>query len=89
MNKADLMSQKAGKLFGIDKPQNTEMDRAIQQKEDAAMKARADVAERGRNANRKWAEKQKKRVAAASEAAKKEQAVVAGSRGVAVEAAGV
>jgi hypothetical protein len=83
MNKADLVSQKGREVFGRDKMQKAEMDRARREKEDAAKKARADAAERGRIASREWAEKQKKRVAAASEAAKKQQAVVASSEIVA------
>jgi hypothetical protein len=73
-SKADLMSQRGKEVFGRNKVQKAEMDRARQEKEEAAKKARAEAAERGRVASREWAEKQKKRSAAAAEAAKKGQA---------------
>jgi hypothetical protein len=69
-SKADLVSQKGKEVFGRDKVQKAEMDRVRREKEEAAKKARAEAAERGRVASREWAEKQKKRLAAAAEAAK-------------------
>ena len=88
MSKADLVSQKGKEVFGRDKIQKVAADRARREKEEAAKKARADAAERGRVASREWAEKQKKK-AGAAEAANKDQVPVVGGGGVAVEAAGV
>ena len=88
-SKADLVSQKGKEVFGRDKVQKAEVDRVRREKEEAAKKARAEAAERGRVASREWAEKQKKRaVATAAEAAKKEQAAVAGEGVAIVESAG-
>jgi hypothetical protein len=78
MNKADLVSQKGKEIVGRDKVQKAEMERVRREKEEAAKKARAEAAERGRIASREWAEKQKKRMAAATEAAKKDQTALAG-----------
>lgn len=88
MNKNDLVSQKGKEVFGRQKVQHAEMDRVRREKEEAAKKARAEAAERGRVASRDWAEKQKKRVAAAVEAAKTEQTTVNRGEVVAVESPG-
>jgi len=86
-NKADLVSQKGKEVLGRDKLEKVAMEKARREKEEAAKKARADAAERGRAASREWAEKQKKKLAAAAEATKKEQAATVGGATIAVEAA--
>jgi hypothetical protein len=85
-NKADLVSQKGKEVAGRDKLEKVAMEKVRREKEEAAKKARADAAERGRAASREWAEKQKRKLAAA-EAAKKEQAATVGGATIAVEAA--
>jgi hypothetical protein len=85
-NKADLVSQKGKVVLGRDKLEKVAMEKPRLEKEEAAKKARADAAERGRAASREWAEKQKRKLAAA-EAAKKEQAATVGGAAIALEAA--
>jgi hypothetical protein len=53
--------QRAKEIFGRDKAEKEEREREKREKEDAAKKARAQAAERGRQASREWAEKQKAR----------------------------
>jgi len=85
-NKANLVNQKGKEVLGRDKLEKVAMEKARREKEEAAKKARADAAERGRAASREWAEKQKKKLAAAVEAVK-EQAATVGGATIAVEVA--
>jgi hypothetical protein len=86
-NKANLVSQRGKEVSGRDKLEKVAMEKARREKEEAAKKARADAAERGRAASREWAEKQKRKLAAAAEAAKKDQAATVGGAAIAAEAA--
>jgi hypothetical protein len=86
-NKADLVSHKGKEVSGREKLEKVTTEKARREKEEAAKKARADAAERGRAASREWAEKQKRKLAAAAEAAKKEQSATVGSTAIVVEAA--
>lgn len=65
VTKEDAAQQKVrGKeVMGRVKAQVALAEKDRKDKEDAARKARADAAERGRQASREWAEKQKKKVA--------------------------
>ena len=51
--------QKAREIFARDRQENEEREAGRRLKEDAARKARAEAAERGRMASREWAERQK------------------------------
>ncbi|KAF2100772.1 hypothetical protein NA57DRAFT_74370 [Rhizodiscina lignyota] len=59
---ADVVTQraKAREIFNRDKVEKEQREKERREKEDAAKKARAEAAERGRQASREWAEKQKK-----------------------------
>jgi hypothetical protein len=72
VTKEDQAQQKArGKtVFGRTKVEMDRLEKERREKEDAARKARAEAAERGRQASREWAEKQKKKTAAGQTAAK-------------------
>lgn len=83
-NNAEPVRQKGKEVFGRDRVQKAELDRVRREKEEAAKKARAEAAERGRAASREWAEKQRKKVAAAAKAAKKTQATIGGEQVIAV-----
>jgi len=66
VSKDEVVQQKAkGKeVFGRNKVEMERLENERKEKEEAARKARADAAERGRQASREWAEKQKKKLAA-------------------------
>jgi hypothetical protein len=85
-NKAELVRQKGKEVFGRDRVHKAELDRVRREKEEAAKKARADAAERGRAASREWAEKQRKKLAAAAQAAKKTQATIGDEQVISVNA---
>jgi len=56
-----LQRQKARAIFNRDRVEKEARERERREKEDAAKKARAEAAERGRLASREWAERQRKR----------------------------
>ncbi|KEF57710.1 uncharacterized protein A1O9_05628 [Exophiala aquamarina CBS 119918] len=65
VSKGEVIQQRAtGKeVFGRNKAEIERLENERKEKEEAARKARADAAERGRQASREWAEKQKKKLA--------------------------
>jgi hypothetical protein len=70
ITKDDVVHQKAkGKeVFGRTKAELERAEKERREKEDATRKARAAAAERGRQASREWAEKQKKKIAQQAQA---------------------
>lgn len=72
VTKEDQAQQKARAkaVFGRTKIEMERLEKERKEKEDAARKARAEAAERGRQASREWAEKQKKKMAMQAAAAK-------------------
>jgi hypothetical protein len=66
VTKEDAAQQKVrGKeVFGRAKAEKEQAGKEKREKEEAAKKARAEAAERGRQASREWAEKQKKKLEA-------------------------
>ncbi|OAG39039.1 hypothetical protein AYO21_06759 [Fonsecaea monophora] len=75
VTKEDVVQQKVkGKeVFERSKAEMERLEKERREKEDAARKARAEAAERGRQASREWAEKQKKKIAAKILAAKEKE----------------
>ncbi|KAK4937493.1 hypothetical protein LTR10_021864 [Elasticomyces elasticus] len=65
VTKEDVEQQKARgrEVFARNKLEMDKLEKERKEKEDAARKARAEAAERGRQASREWAEKQKKKAA--------------------------
>jgi hypothetical protein len=59
------LRQKAKDIYNRDRHAKDAYEREKREKEEAAKKARLDAAEKGRQASREWAEKQKKRLAEA------------------------
>ncbi|OCT46176.1 hypothetical protein CLCR_01136 [Cladophialophora carrionii] len=70
ITKDDVVHQKAkGKeVFGRTKAELERAEKERREKEEATRKARAAAAERGRQASREWAEKQKKKIAQQAQA---------------------
>ncbi|KIW63180.1 hypothetical protein PV04_10046 [Phialophora macrospora] len=70
ITKDDIVHQKAkGKeVFGRSKAELERAEKERREKEEATRKARAAAAERGRQASREWAEKQKKKIAQQAQA---------------------
>lgn len=64
VSREDAMRQKAtGKeVFARNKVEKEKLEKERKEKEEATRKARAEAAERGRQASREWAEKKKKRL---------------------------
>ncbi|EXJ54058.1 hypothetical protein A1O7_09395 [Cladophialophora yegresii CBS 114405] len=95
VTKNDAVHQKAkGKeVFGRSKAEMERAEKERREKEEATRKARAAAAERGRQASREWAEKQKKKIAqqaqakllAAKASEGVEQQVVAGHDGTGMD----
>ncbi|KIV83768.1 hypothetical protein PV11_05763 [Exophiala sideris] len=65
VTKEDVEQQRARgrEVFARNKLEMEKLEKERKEKEDAARKARAEAAERGRQASREWAEKQKKKAA--------------------------
>ncbi|KAF2399333.1 hypothetical protein EJ06DRAFT_557783 [Trichodelitschia bisporula] len=70
----DVKTQKlkGREVYNRDKMEKEAREREKREKEDAARRARAEAAERGRQASREWAEKQKRKVLGVSVAEKAE-----------------
>lgn len=77
VKKAELVIQKAKgrEIFGRDKIERQDSEKARKEKEEAAKRARIEASERGRQASREWAERQKKKLDAAAAAKKASMAV--------------
>ncbi|KAJ4524773.1 hypothetical protein HRR83_000401 [Exophiala dermatitidis] len=73
VTKEDVAQQKAKgrEVFGRTKIEMERAEKEKREKEDAAKRARAEAAERGRQASREWAERQKKKLALQAQAAAK------------------
>ncbi|KAG9768116.1 hypothetical protein ABEF93_001709 [Exophiala dermatitidis] len=72
VTKEEVAQQKAKgrEVFGRTKIEMERAEKEKREKEDAAKRARAEAAERGRQASREWAERQKKKLALQAQAAK-------------------
>ncbi|KAL2417804.1 hypothetical protein ABEF95_005264 [Exophiala dermatitidis] len=70
VTKEDVAQQKAKgrEVFGRTKIEMERAEKEKREKEDAAKRARAEAAERGRQASREWAERQKKKLALQAQA---------------------
>jgi hypothetical protein len=71
------LRQKAKDIYNRDRNAKDAYEREKREKEEAAKKARLDAAEKGRQASREWAEKQKKRLAEAKLAQQQHQLATA------------
>jgi hypothetical protein len=68
-----VLRQKAKDIYNRDRVEKESREREKREKEEAAKKARLNAAEKGRQASREWAEKQKKRVVDAKLAQQQKQ----------------